>query len=106
MGPKVRKIVGELRQGLESLYSGRLERVVLYGSQARGDAEEGSDIDILVVLRGSVSPCDEIARTSELVAELSLKHDVLIVPTFISESRYKRGQSPLLLNVRREGVAV
>jgi len=37
--------------------------MVLFGSQARGDAESGSDIDVLGMLKGAVSPCEEIART-------------------------------------------
>ena len=106
MGPTLKKIVAELRRGLEGLYGERLARLVLYGSQARGDAAVGSDIDVLVVLVGDVSPCEEIARASELVAELSLRHDVVIVPTFVSEDRYQREGSPLLLNVRREGLPV
>jgi predicted nucleotidyltransferase len=104
MRPTVKAILGELRQGLEGFYGDRLVRMVLYGSEARGDAQPGSDIDVLIVLRGDVCPCEEIARTSEVVAELSLRHDVVIVPAFVSEDQYEREQSPLLLNVRREGV--
>ena len=106
MGPTLKAILYELKRGLEDLYGERLARMVLYGSQARGDAEAGSDIDVLVVLQGDVSPCKEIARTSELVADLSLRHDVVIVPTFVAEGQYQRERSPLLLNVRREGVLV
>jgi predicted nucleotidyltransferase len=37
--------------------------MMLCRSQVRGDAEPGSDIDILVVRKGEVSPCEEIARS-------------------------------------------
>ena len=106
MGPVLKTVLSEMREGLEDLYGQRLERLVLCGSQARGDAGLGSDIDVLVVLRGNVSPCAEIARTSELVADVSLRHNVVVVPAFVSEDQYQREQSPLLLNVRREGVPV
>jgi len=102
----VQVIVGELRRRFEALYGDRLARMVLYGSQARGDAEAGSDIDVLVVLEGTVSPCDEIARTIDAVAGLSLEHDVVVSCVFVSDERFERERSPLLLNVRREGVAV
>ena len=65
MRETVRSIIKELRHQLEALYGARLVRMVLYGSQARGDAERSSDIDVLVVLQGPVSPGEEIARTSE-----------------------------------------
>ena len=80
--------------------------IVLYGSQARGDAESGSDIDVLVVLTGPVSPGEEIARTSEIIASLSLEHGVVLSRAFVSVDRFEHEQSPLLMNVRRKGIAV
>jgi predicted nucleotidyltransferase len=106
MNPKTKAIVTELRKYLERLYDERLMQIVVFGSQARGDAVEGSDIDILVALKGSVSPGMEIARTGETTAALSLKHNVVISCTFVSADRYTTEQSPLFINVRREGVTL
>ncbi len=106
MNEKVEMILSELRRRFESLYGERLAQMVLFGSQARGDAADGSDIDVLVVLRGSVEPGEEIARTGEVTAELSLQYDVVVSCVYISADRYSAEQSPLLLNVRREGVPV
>lgn len=106
MSEKVSTILNQLRRRLEALYGRRLVRLVLYGSQARGDAEPGSDIDVLVVLKGSVYPGEEIARTGQVVAELSLEHNAVIACLFVAEDRYEQEQSPLLINVRREGVPV
>lgn len=106
MSEKVRSIIKELRHRLEALYGPRLVRMVLYGSQARGDAEPGSDIDVLVVLQGPVSPGEEIARTSDIIAALSLAHGVVLSRAFVSSDRFEREQSPLLMNIRREGVTV
>ena len=106
MDAKLETILKELRRQFESLYRERLVRMVLYGSHARDDAEAESDIDVLVILAGPVSPCEEIARTEEVVAGLSLTHDVVISCVFISKEAFENKRSPLLLNVRREGVAV
>ena len=106
MSETVHAIMKELRRGLEALYGPRLVRMVLYGSQARGEAELGSDIDVLIVLQGPVSPGEEIARTSDIIASLSLKHSVVLSRAFVSSDRFEREQSPLLRNIRREGVAV
>jgi len=106
MSPAVQDILSELHSSLVALYGDQLVHLLLFGSQARGDAEPGSDIDILVVLKGSVSPGKEIARTGGIAADLSLKYDVVVSCTFVSAERYTSEQSPLLLNVRREGVAV
>lgn len=106
MREKLLHIIPELRRALEALYGDRLVHLVLYGSQARGDDEEGSDIDVLVVLRGEVSSMVEIERTLDDVVSISLKHDEVITCVFISEEQFLNERSPLLLNVRREGVPV
>jgi predicted nucleotidyltransferase len=106
MDEKLRTILTELRQRFEGLYGERLVQMVLFGSQARRDAEPGSDIDVLIVLRGSVNPGEEITRTGELTALLSLQYDVVISRIFMSAEQFSSEQSPLLLNVRREGVPV
>ena len=80
--------------------------MVLFGSQARGDAIESSDIDVLVVLRGRVEPAGEIALTGSIVSEVSLMHSVVISCVFVDESTYRHRNGPLLRNVRKEGVSV
>jgi len=104
MNKRLKIILAELRRRFESLYGERLVQMILFGSQARGDPEPGSDIDVLVVLRGPVNPGEEIARTGALTASLSLQHDVVISRVFVSAEQFSDEQSPLLLNVRREGV--
>jgi len=106
MSERLQNLLAELRRRFEALYGPRLVRLMLYGSQARGDAEPGSDIDVLVVLEGPVQPGEEIERTLDDVASLSLENNVVICCVFISGDKFEREQSPLMLNVRREGVPV
>ena len=106
MSERLQSLLAELRRRLEALYGPRLVRLMLFGSQARGDAEQGSDIDVLVVLEGPVRPGEEIARTGEITAGISLENDIVISCTFISADRFEHEESPLMINVRREGVPV
>ncbi len=106
MNPKLKPILDELREALAAHYGERLSKLVLFGSQARGDAEEDSDIDVLVVLKGEVNEPAELDATSKLTADLSLSHDVVISCVFIGEQRFLTHKSSLLLNVRREGVTL
>lgn len=106
MDSTLRRILSELRRRLELRYGSRLVTLMLYGSHARTDAEPGSDIDVLVVLEGTVDPGAEIARTEYDVADISLADDVVITCLFVSREQFEREQSPLLINVRREGMAV
>jgi predicted nucleotidyltransferase len=104
MNKKLQTILAELRCRFEAIYGERLVRLVLFGSQARGDAAPGSDIDVLVVLQGIVSPCEEIARTINDVAAISLAYNEVVSCVFVSQEQFERERSPLLLNMRREGV--
>jgi predicted nucleotidyltransferase len=103
---RIDQILREFRGGLERIYGSRLVRVVLFGSQARDEAEPDSDIDVMLVLEGAVDPNREIQRLSPFTSGLSLKHDVVISCVYVSQGDFHHEQSPLMLNVRREGVLV
>jgi len=103
---RLQNLLADLRRRFEALYGPRLVRLMLFGSHARGDAEPGSDIDVLVILEGSVRPGEEIRRTLDSVAELSLENNVVFSCIFVSRERFETELSPLLINVRREGVPV
>jgi uncharacterized protein len=97
-------ILNRLKQDLTDLYGDRLLHLTLFGSQARGDAEPGSDIDVLVVLKSPVNPGEEIKRTGQAIADLSLHHDVVISCLFMDETQYQTRNGSLLRNIRKEGV--
>ena len=56
------------------------------------------------MVRGSYSYGDLMKRTSPIVSDLSLQHDVVISRVFVSKERFEREQSPFLLNVRDESI--
>ena len=104
--PNINPVLNELKQELQELYGERLAYITLYGSQARNEATPDSDIDILVVLHGNIEPCAEISNTGEIVSKISLHYDTVLSCLFISEKEYLNHISPLLLNIRREGVTL
>ncbi|MGD1907948.1 MAG: nucleotidyltransferase domain-containing protein [Leptolyngbyaceae cyanobacterium] len=99
-------VLATLKQHLLLQYRDRLNQVVLFGSYARQEATADSDVDILIVLDDPVDPSAEIRQTSEFIAELCLEHDLLISRFFLPKSRYETENSPLMRNIRQEGIAL
>jgi predicted nucleotidyltransferase len=99
-------ILREYKEGLEGILGDRLREVILYGSRARGDPDDSSDIDVLCVMRGSFDYGEMIKLTSELTARLSLKYEVVLSRVFVSESDYQARNLPFFMNVRREGISL
>ncbi|HYU31838.1 MAG TPA: nucleotidyltransferase domain-containing protein [Thermoanaerobaculia bacterium] len=95
-------VIAELRKRLEELYGSRFHDLLLYGSYARGEADEGSDVDLLVLLDGPVDTGLEIKRTSNISAPLSLAHDILLALMPVDYEAYQKGKTSFLRIVRKD----
>ena len=100
------KIVREYQAALKPILGLRLKTMRLFGSQARGEAREGSDIDVLCLLDGIFDYGEMIRMTSEVTAALSLRYDVVISRTFATERDFQTRDLPFFMNVRKEGLPV
>jgi uncharacterized protein len=97
-----------LRASLDKMYGDRLERVVLFGSRARGDAGEDSDYDVAVFLN-DLKEGDLASRWRELDRLADLRSEFLFdTEAFIDAKPYPAGayRNPtgLMDEIRREGV--
>ena len=105
MTRNVRSLMAKLKNGLTELYGQRLKAVYLFGSYARGDYNENSDLDVMIVLDNYKRYWDELVRSAELASDLSLEYDVTISRTIMTEEQWNKGDLPVLINVRAEGVS-
>lgn len=88
LSPRLAVVLPKVKAALIDLYQEQLDAVILYGSQARGEAKADSDIDILVMLKSIINPYPEIDRTSHLIAQLCLDDDAVISCYFISSETF------------------
>lgn len=100
----IKDIIKELKSGLEKKYGSQLKSILLFGSYARGEETEDSDIDIAVILEDFDHACTEIERTGDLVSSLSLKFDTLITLVPIKEKDWLERKTALISNIKRDGV--
>lgn len=76
----------------------------LFGSYARHEADEESDVDVLIVLDRVDNYSKEIDRTSKVIAALSLERGVAISRVFATDWQWLEDQTLFFLNVREEAV--
>ena len=92
---------------LQKIYGKHLKSVILYGSYARGDYREDSDIDIMILL--DLSDIDIKQYRHELAGEtfdFNMDHDLDIKPIAKSEAHFNKWivNYPFYSNIHREGV--
>jgi predicted nucleotidyltransferase len=99
----LRLILDRYRCALERTV--RVERIVLYGSHARGDARDDSDIDVLVV-SPDFDPRQPL-RDQRTVSLAKIGVDLAISPIPVPSSQWRHHTTPSLLDVvRREGKVI
>lgn len=95
-------VLAKFRFALQALYGQRLERVVLFGSRARGDARADSDYDVAVFLRGLSDRWSEIDRIVEIETEILYETGGVIHAMPYPAGAY-RERTPLMHEIRQEG---
>ena len=98
----LQQILAEYREGLREVIGKDLDTIFLYGSCARGEATDESDIDVLCIIRKPFDYGKMILKTGEVSAAISLNYDVVISTVFVTRADYETRQTPFLMNVRRE----
>jgi predicted nucleotidyltransferase len=96
-------VLNRFRAGLDALYGERIERVVLFGSRARGDARSDSDYDVAVFLKVLTDRWQEADRLADLATDVMDETGAFIHAMPYAAGAY-RERTPLMHEVRREGL--
>ena len=98
-------LLNRIRSDLETVYGPRLRQVLLFGSEARGEARPDSDIDVLVLLDRVADYGDELQRCLTALYPLALQLDRPISPKPVAAEKYETYDCPLYRRVHLEGIA-
>ncbi|MEM2914566.1 MAG: nucleotidyltransferase domain-containing protein [Candidatus Bathyarchaeia archaeon] len=97
--------LNELREKLVKELKGGVKSIIVYGSVARGEATEESDVDIMVVLEEH----SLYKRVSDIVYEVDLKNRTATSIFWATPEelfKYAKNGSPFLESVAEEGVVL
>ena len=101
--PAADPILIRFRAAVAAFYGDRLERVVLFGSQARGMARADSDYDIAVFLRDMPDRAREMDRLADIATDLLYDSGEVIHPMPYRAGSYDE-RTPLMYEIRKDGV--
>ena len=102
--PQIDPILTRFRATLDEIYGPRLERVMLYGSRARGDARNDSDYDIAVFLRDMPNRIAELYRLADLSTAILDETGAFIHAMAYPAGFYNDPRMPLMHAIRAEGI--
>lgn len=106
MEEDIKNITSEVSEELIKLFGGKIERIILYGSYARGDYTLESDVDIMILLN-----CDQKEITkrrkeiNKIASRIGLKNDImvsLLARNYVDYENQMRYQ-PFYQNIEKEG---
>ncbi|MBO7435747.1 nucleotidyltransferase domain-containing protein [bacterium] len=109
MDRKIQKILDEYVSVVKSIYKEHIQKIILYGSYARGDYREDSDIDIMILLDIPDTKIKEYRHTlSNHTYDFNMDNDVDIKPIVKNEEHFNKWSVnyPFYSNVKNEGVSL
>ena len=108
---KIEKSINEFVTEANKMFGNRIKKIILYGSYARGDYEDSSDIDIMIL---TDLTDDEIVQYRTRIVQLAYdvewnnKFDIHLSPLIknIDKFNYWLDALPFYMNVQNEGVVL
>lgn len=109
MPTELHEITNAVALEAEKTFGSRLERVLLYGSYARGDYDEQSDVDIMVIVNAVPEEINALSKPiRKLCGELLYEHGVVVSVCVQDGATWRRFAEalPFFRNVRGEGIGI
>lgn len=107
IGLKLKLISQDVVDAYRAIYKDNLVCVILYGSYARGDFTDESDIDYIGIVDADTKYINmRLDSLWDLTSEIDLNRDAVISAMATSYDNYNTSDSPYIQNVKRDGIKV
>ena len=106
---KMKQMLADVEKRMRDLFYQNLDAIILYGSYARGDFTDDSDVDIMVLVdekEDDLKKHDD--KITDIMVDLSLKYDIVISLYVQSVQNYNKyvKMLPFYKNVQKDGIRV
>ncbi len=102
--PELAPALKRFSDAVRAHFGDRLERIVLYGSRARGDARPDSDYDVAIFVRELGNRWQELETIAPVTLTILAEQDELINPLLFRAGQWRHPSSPLMHEIREDGV--
>ena len=109
MEERIKNIITEVNEELVKLFGGKIERIILYGSYARGDFDLESDVDIMILLNCNQEEIKEKRKEiSRIASRVGLRNDIMVSLLARNYDDYENQMKYQLFyqNIEKEGMKI
>lgn len=102
-------ILNQLYKAYQDVYGENIVEILLYGSYARGDYNNASDIDIVAIVHGERYDLQQkLDRIWDVSSDLELEYETIVSPTVIPFNEYMEYKEilPYYRNIQKEGILI
>lgn len=107
MDARVAQIAKEYKAALQNLYGSELAELILFGSYARGDQHDESDVDFAVVFRdGYTTTLNDNIEITRFSSRLSLKYGLMVSPLTTNLHKKQNSMQGIYQEIRKNGIVI
>ena len=106
---QLRDITSQLVEVYRNIYGDDVVEILLYGSYARNEETDQSDVDIVAIVKGNrLDLQKKLKAIWDISADIGLENDVIVSPTVVPFDEFEkyRGTLPYYMNIEKEGIRV
>ena len=105
MATTIDPVLEKFRAAITDLYGSRIERIVLYGSRARGDARPDSDYDFAVFLTDlAANRWDDIRQITDIELSILDSTDAVVTALPFPAGSWRNSSSILMHEIGKDGI--
>lgn len=106
---QLNKITGQIVEAYRDIYGQAIKTIVMYGSFARGDFDDESDIDFAAIVEGERQVLQkQLEKVWDKASDIGLEHDAVVSPVVIPYEEFLeyKDKLPYYRNIDKEGIIV